>query len=1151
MCFFWLAWFGASSAVADDGGVGAPQALPDQASAQASGALGAPSGTNPATTAPATALAMDQGASSAAEARVAALTARRARVLALLDGTLDTQFAASDVLRVPLDDVDLVGEGGQRFFALLGRLRAEAGLADAARRRAEQARARAVAREPDPVVRAADGLLDALARFLLLPESERAAVVARHEARREAARAREAAVRPRVEELQRQAQQLTAYMRLELDPEVDPAPLLTLDLSANDELGGSHVRAAHLARDGSDAADHDASALTDPLARAELGFDRARRAYLELSSARKAELASVHRARQQAHREAERARAEAEAAAARRSAAATEVHDAVDAREAALEEARRARSAALRRVAEARAGLLGVRERQARRLVDLDEELAADEARHGQVTSLLDEVTSLERRSLLEGDKAADARTLLARVHARWSSTRQLWHEQQSRMTGGDLRVPLPGELPDELGDAADELVSLRAELVEEGEGLQDRVRRAEAEMERGLHADSVALNHARLRLLDLVHPEVRDTFTGFGAAGVAETRSEAEQIGLRARHTSLAWPSIVSGARDAVESSALHAGLLVFKVLLLFLGFRWWRKHGEAVLQGLGEEGMMFYLRRVRGPVEWLLLYAAIVYATGAGEVPGVATLTTVLSWTMGGATAILLLDAFAQRYHLGLGQRSRTAELRLRSLRLIGRAVVGVGLVLDLTQQAVGRGAIYAWVIRLCWLLAVPLLAVILRWWKRSIFRSLRLEGDPNRLVRWAREREKKLFGYPAAAVGGAYLLAMSIARVTLALAGRADLTQRLRAQLFRRRALRSDEDPTSPRTPVDRAVYARFEPFRAPTESLEGIAPAELDALRELLRAKQTSLSVVVGERGMGKTTFLRRLADQLGDTRVYRLSSPDTFAELVTLLAEQFGVEDSPAAVALHVRAAGPIAICIDDLHRMIMPAIGGLAELDQLVTYAREMGGDAAWVFAVEGPAWQYVERARGEHIFFDRVIQLPKWSVGDIGRLIRARSAEAGVEPCFDGVVVPRHPDGSVDEEVTQKAEGFYGVVWDFAGGNPAVALHCFRESLFENPEEANEPLVRLFREPAAEPLELLPGPMLYVLRAVLQLELARPDDIVQCTALPASDVADALRLGLSRGYIESVPEENAVRVDFHWFRPLTSVLRRKHLLVE
>jgi hypothetical protein len=203
------------------------------------------------------------------------------------------------------------------------------------------------------------------------------------------------------------------------------------------------------------------------------------------------------------------------------------------------------------------------------------------------------------------------------------------------------------------------------------------------------------------------------------------------------------------------------------------------------------------------------------------------------------------------------------------------------------------------------------------------------------------------------------------------------------------------------------------------------------------------------------------------------------------------------------------------------------------------------------VLAVEGPAWQYVRRARGEHVFFDRIIALPKWSAVEIGRLIRARSQEAGVDPCFDGLVVPRNVDGTIDEEVAAKAEGFYGVIWDFADGNPAVALHCFRESLFTNPEDPAEPLVRLFREPSAESIENLPGPMLYVLRAVLQLELARPEDIVQCTALPASDVADALRLALSRGYIQTVPDDDTVRVDFHWFRPLTSVLRRKHLLVE
>ncbi|MCB9629875.1 MAG: AAA family ATPase [Sandaracinaceae bacterium] len=1062
-----------------------------------------------------------------------------------MDGTLDTRLDAVAVLRVPLDDERVVGEGGQRFIALLERVRNEAAMTPSARRRAEQARARALARDrgTDPVAQASTGFLEALARYLVLPPEERTRLLEQHSARRRAASELEEAARPRLRAIETQQQQLAAYMRGELDPLVDPAPLLTVDLSSADELGSSAERSGRFLV--SDAPPSDA------LARAQLALDETRRAFLGLTAARRAELAATHLARQQAHAAAERVRQEAAAAAAATSAAVTEVRDAVDAREAALEEARRAHSAVLRRVAEARARLLGVRERQARRLVELDQELAANATRHEEVAALLAEAVALDRRSLLEGDKAADARALLVRVHGRWNATRDIWHRQQKLLSSGDLRVPLPEELPADLGEPPDDLLALRGELVREGERLQARVRAVQSEIEVALHADAVALNHTRLALLDLVHPEVRDTFTGFGAAGVAETRSEAEQIGLRARHTSLAWPSVMASARDNIRDSALHVAILVFKVLCLLLAFRWWRRNGDDLIQGFGDDGWLFYARRARGPLEWLLLYWGVLYATAAWDVPGVATLSTVLGWTLGGAAAILLLDAFAQRYHLGLGQRSRTAELRLRSFRLIGRAVVAVGLVLDLTQQAVGRGAIHAWVIRLCWLLALPLVVLILRWWKSSIFQVLRSEGDPNGLVRWARERERGLYSYPATAAGGAYLLGLSIARVGLSVAGRADLTQRLRAQLFRRRAVRSDDEPTAvPRTPIDAEVYARFDPFEVASAVVDGVMDDELAALEELIRAKQTSLTVVVGERGLGKTTLLRHLQQRLGQGAVRVLSAPDTFDQMVTALAAEFGVEDSPDAVAAQVRAAGQVAICIDDLHRMIMPAIGGLTELDRLVTYARDMGSDASWVFAVESPAWQYVRRARGEHVFFDRVIELSKWTVGEIASLIRARSAEVGVEPCFEGLVVPRNADGTVDEELTQKAEGFYGVIWDFADGNPAVALHCFRESLFTNPEDPAEPLVRLFREPSAESIEDLPGPMLYVLRAVLQLELARPEDIVQCTALPASDVADALRLALSRGYIHTVPDDDTVRVAFHWFRPLTSVLRRKHLLV-
>jgi hypothetical protein len=314
--------------------------------------------------------------------------------------------------------------------------------------------------------------------------------------------------------------------------------------------------------------------------------------------------------------------------------------------------------------------------------------------------------------------------------------------------------------------------------------------------------------------------------------------------------------------------------------------------------------------------------------------------------------------------------------------------------------------------------------------------------------------------------------------------------------------------------------------------------------------------------VAERGLGKTTFLERLETRLTSMRVIRISAPDTFEETVRALAAELDIggngngsdhdqgDDDEARVAEHIRASGRVAICVDDLQRMIMPAIGGLVELDRLVTYAREMGGDASWVFAVESPAWQYVRRARGESVFFDRVVELPKWSGAQIATLVRKRSAEAKVTPSFEGLVVPKNADGSVDDERAHKEEGFYGVLWDFSAGNPAVALHCFRESLFASTRGPDEPAVRLFREPPAEQIETLPGAMLFVLRAVLQLEFTGTEDIVRCTALPASDVADAIRLGLSRGYLERVPESERVQISFHWFRPLTSVLRRKHLLV-
>ncbi|MCA9698252.1 MAG: hypothetical protein KC431_12060, partial [Myxococcales bacterium] len=134
--------------------------------------------------------------------------------------------------------------------------------------------------------------------------------------------------------------------------------------------------------------------------------------------------------------------------------------------------------------------------------------------------------------------------------------------------------------------------------------------------------------------------------------------------------------------------------------------------------------------------------------------------------------------------------------------------------------------------------------------------------------------------------------------------------------------------------------------------------------------------------------------------------------------------------------------------------------------------------------------------------------------------------------------------------EAERAEQGYYRILWDYAKGNPAVALHFWRESLLltgAGTEHARIK-VRLFKEPSATALDAVEATLHFVLRAVVQLELARLEDLVACTQLPPADVADALRFALGRGWIAVVADDR-YRVTWHWYRAIINMLRRQHLL--
>ena len=79
------------------------------------------------------------------------------------------------------------------------------------------------------------------------------------------------------------------------------------------------------------------------------------------------------------------------------------------------------------------------------------------------------------------------------------------------------------------------------------------------------------------------------------------------------------------------------------------------------------------------------------------------------------------------------------------------------------------------------------------------------------------------------------------------------------------------------------------------------------------------------------------------------------------------------------------------------------------------------------------------------------------------------------------------------------------------------------------------------------EEIEELSLSQLFILRTVVQLELALLPEIERATQLPFKEVEDAMRFCSSRGYVE--PFQGGYRMTWPWYRTITTVLQRQHLL--
>lgn len=911
----------------------------------------------------------------------------------------------------------------------------------------------------------------------------------------------------------------------------------------------------------------------DPvLLEARLGLDRARLTFYELTKEQRDALFVAH--------DEKRNKDSADQAKEDLSAAERERREAAADRARAEAEAKRADTEAKRLVAEERVRLLGVKESQA--------SMAADLARDRIDLGGFDEL-------LLSWQRPADE--ILAETPTKRPSTTQIdavYDEIRTHLA--DIRTRLAAAIgsvsdpPESLARVGDNplqtlsvdvdrksIATLRDQLLTEEAKLLQEHEQQKWERMGHLFEAMEALDKRRLALIPLLSEDKRSRLQGFNPTAWDQAKREIRHLTLYVRYHLRRSMRFVTEVRTSGASggSAFIATITALKWMLPIGLFVWWRRRAEEMLDALAknareaakkarrghrdetpiERAVRFY-RRIRGPFEWLLLIWAVIalLPEAASHLLEVKLLWTALRWLLGGQLVVRAIDAFfAEDGKAARHSRMQTAHIRFRTLKLIGRVVVTFGLILAITSDLVGRGTIYSWVITANWIIAIPVALVIVRWWRDVIFQLVELQRKKNALLKWIERSNTGWQSFPAAVVGGAWLLGHNVVKFLRGRVLGIDAVKRLLAYWFRREVTKQSEARESQVQDgdLDDAAYAALDPEVTADELVVSVADEQVTDIIQRIRRPGGSVYAVVGERGAGKSTLLRRIGDKTPDTLLVKCPV-DGIAGFHRALRDALGLpEDATddAITQMLDKGTADNALLIDDAQHLVQPVVDGLEGVDRLLSLARQSSVSCTWVFAFDSIIWAYFSRAREVRPLFDDIIKLKPWSEEGIVRLLERRSGAAGIMPDFSRLVgdLPDDADEIDEIEALDRARsGYYRLLWDYSLGNPAVSLHFWRASL--RVSSTGDHVVRLFDPPSTQDLERLPDSAVFVLRAIVQLDEASVADIAEATMLDRNQVEDAIRYALVRRYIEQIGDR--VRVRWTWFRTITRFLSRRHLLV-
>ncbi|MCA9605235.1 MAG: AAA family ATPase [Myxococcales bacterium] len=802
-----------------------------------------------------------------------------------------------------------------------------------------------------------------------------------------------------------------------------------------------------------------------------------------------------------------------------------------------------------------------------------------EEARAG--AEVLSEIHELERR--LDGVDGVEAdgmyEDLVDLLVVQRSELNALLDQMDapSEAPAFDLSIDL-SEPPYRGLDATRELRASIAEL--------DRDRRRAVSDEERLRwawadrrADNVrTLDEIRVALLPRMSRARRAEVMGLGTEGRAQLVREAEQIATLARYwLREAWhdlPSLPARIGDLAGGPDTRIPFALAILLLVGIAIAWReraaltaRLHGAIHVGTSATErswqGLVRPFWAVIGPLVVPLgllialhaLMAILDQLVDSLFVDFIRILVLRIAWFFFLVTLIARFFVSRLRHRAG---RAKTTARIFSSVRMVmGFGLVAM-LITDISELLVGHGYIYRIVVDLAWLGAIPIALILVHQWADDVCEGHRTRWTTGFVARALDRSDTRARRYLLTPFAGIALGAAGGYAAFEELAMRFEQFRRALAFLFRRRLERRveqvidesqvEELPQVVRDafieqPGDRAL--EIDHFPRMDEMVERVAKA-VDP------DEPGMVIALVGERGIGKTTWLRELTRRVdADTTMldvpHRLTAPEDVCRWLSRaleLPETSSMDELADTIQKLERSR---VVILDHCQNLVVRAIGGTDGLEALVNLAALTSRHVVWICSFSLYTWRYLERARQRQDLFRDHLLLEPWSEEEVARLIRHRMATTGLEVSYRDLVVEKLA-GSALEDAVLRTEGEYlRLLWDFTGGNPRVAIHFWKHSVM--PVDGGLK-VRLFVAPDDDELAGLHVTSLFLLATIALHENATLDEAATSTGEAMGECSAQLAFLRDRGYVRC-DETGHWRLSTHWYRVLTRHLRRQRLLFD